>query len=400
MNARTAVLPLILLVSLLLTGCLSGEAQVAQQIPPASEVTTATVAVRELSDWADFTGRLEAVENVDLKPRVAGYVQSVRFIEGSRVEQGDLLFQIDPRPFEAEVARLEAEKARAEAELKLARRYSDRAQRLLKEKAASVEEAEQLESNADVARAALEAVEAALDVAKLNLSFTRITAPIAGRVSRANVTPGNLVDSSTLLTTIVADDRVYAYFDVDEQTYLEHVRGSDAAGMPEAEVWVGLVDEQGYPHSARLDFVDNRVDPNHGTIRARAVLDNSDGRFTPGLFVRLKLVSPRRYSAALVDDRAIGTDLGRKFVFVVNDQNVVEYRPVTTGRAIEGLRVVTGGLETGDVVVVNGVQRIQPGVTVNATEVAMGEERVSNALLAVILPQRTGVIGANASNLR
>lgn len=391
MNVRTAILSLLPVSSVLLAGCLAGEAQEAPQAPPAPEVTTATVAVRELSDWADFTGRLEAVENVELKPRVAGYVESVHFVEGGRVAQGDLLFKIDARPFEAEVARLEAEKARAEAELKLAQRYSDRAQRLLKEKAASVEEAEQLESNAAVARATVEAVEAALDVAKLNLSFTRITAPIAGRVSRANVTPGNLVDSSTLLTTLVADDRVYAYFDVDEQTYLEHVQGGDVAGTGDAEVWVGLVDEHGYPHSAHLDFVDNRVDPKHGTIRARAVLDNRDGRFTPGLFVRLKLVSPRRYYAALVDDRAIGTDLGRKFVFVVNDANVVEYRPVTTGRAIEGLRVVTDGLATGDVVIVNGVQRVRPGMPVNATEVAMGDERVSSPLLAAIAPPRESV---------
>ena len=165
-----------------------------------------------------------------------------------------------------------------------------------------------------------------------------MTAPIAGRVSRAIVTAGNLVDASIVLTTVVSDGAVYAYFDVDEQTYLEHVQQSHAA--EHSVVHVGLINEEGYPHAARLDFVDNQVDPNHGTIRARAVLDNRDGQFTPGLFARMKLVSPTRYSAALVDDRAIGTDLGKRFVFVVDEQGVVQYRSVETGRLVDGLRVV------------------------------------------------------------
>jgi RND family efflux transporter MFP subunit len=164
---------------------------------------------------------------------------------------------------------------------------------------------------------------------------------------------------------------VYAYFDVDEQTYLAHLH---SAGEARNAVHVGLINEQGYPHGARLDFVDNQVDPAHGTIRARAVLDNADGQFTPGLFVRIKLVSPKSFRAALVDDRAIGTDLGRKFVFTVDANNVVSYRPIETGRSLEGLRVVTSGLDTGDVVIVNGLQRVRPGVTVNATQVAMDRD--------------------------
>ena len=371
MNTRTGTLfASILLSAAAVSGCTSGEARNAPAAPPAAQVTTAVVATRELNDWADFTGRLEAVENVAVRPRVGGYVESVQFAEGARVAEGDLLFQIDPRPFKAEVERLSAERDRATAELALARSYADRAERLLAQNATSREEYEQLAANASVAQAKLAAARAALEAAQLNLSFTRVTAPIAGRVSRAVVTAGNLVDGSTLLTTVVSDSPVYAYFDVDEQTYLDHLHGGPAS----RDVYVGLINEQGYPHRARLDFVDNQVDPSHGTIRARAVLDNDDGAFTPGLFARMKLVSAKRFRAALVDDRAIGTDLGRKFVFVVDAQNVVSYRPVETGRSLEGLRVIKSGLESGDVVIVNGLQRVRPGATVNATQVAMDRD--------------------------
>lgn len=371
MNTRTGSLfASILLTAAALEGCGSGEARNAPAAPPPAEVTTAVVATHELSDWADFTGRLEAVENAAVRPRVGGYVEHVAFVEGARVAQGDLLFQIDARPFQAEVERLTAERDRARAQLAIARSYSGRGQRLLAQNATSTEESERLDSDAAVAAAQLAAAEAALTSAKLNLSFTRVTAPISGRVSRAVVTAGNLVDSSTLLTTVVSDTPVYAYFDIDEQTYLAQVRGA-AEGSP---VHLGLANEQGYPHAARLDFLDNRVDPDHGTIRARAVLDNADGRFTPGLFVRIQLVSPSSFRAALVDDRAIGTDLGRKFVFVVDEHEVVQYRPVTTGKSVEGLRVVTQGLDAGDVVIVNGLQRVRPGVTVAPTRVAMDRD--------------------------
>jgi membrane fusion protein, multidrug efflux system len=365
----------------LLAGCTAGEADNAPPAPPAPEVTTAGVTVRELRDWADFTGRLEAVETVEVRARVGGYVELVNFAEGGRVEKGALLFQIDPRPFQAEVDRLKAERERAKAERELAQSYSDRGERLLARNAASREEYEQLAADAAVAQSRLAAVDAALDAAELNLSFTRVTAPISGRVSRKIVTAGNLVDSSTLLTTLVADDSVYVYFDVDEQTYLEDV--SQPSPEQNVEAYVGLINEDGHPHAARLDFVDNQVDPDHGTIRARAVLANPQGRFTPGLFARVKLVSPRHYSAALVDDKAIGTDLGRKFVFVVDAQNVVQYRPIETGRSIEGQRVVTSGLATGDVVIVNGLQRVRPGVTVAATRVEAAEPGAELARFAV-----------------
>lgn len=385
--ALTVAFILTVAVGALLSGCTAGEAKNAAAVAPAPQVTTAEVAVRELREWADFTGRLEAVDSVEIRARVGGYVESVNFAEGGRVERGDLLFQIDPRPFKAEVDRLTAERERAKAERELAHSYSDRGERLLARNATSREEYEQVAADASVAEAKLAAVQAALEVAQLNLSFTHVTAPIAGRVSRKIVTAGNLVDSSTLLTTLVSDDRVYVYFDVDEHAYLQHVSARGAAGEP-VEAYVGLINEDGYPHAATLDFVDNQVDPAHGTIRARAVLDNADGRFTPGLFARLKLVSPQHYRAALVDDRAIGTDLGRKFVFVVDDKNVVQYRPIETGRAVEGLRVVKSGLDSGDVVIVNGLQRVRPGVTVAPTQVAMERDVPADSLARFTLGDR------------
>jgi membrane fusion protein, multidrug efflux system len=369
-----------LVLPLALAACTVGEAGNPPPAPPAPQVTTAEVTVRDLNAWADFTGRLEAVESVEIRPRVGGYVESAHFVEGGRVAAGDLLYQIDPRPFKAEVDRLAAERDRGLAELKLAQSYRDRAERLLERNATSQEEFEQVAADATVAAAKLAAVNAALDSAKLDLSFTRVTAPIAGRVSRAIVTAGNLVDASVVLTTVVSDESVYAYFDVDEQTYLEHMQTNAAA---DSIVQVGLINEQGYPHVARLDFVDNQVDPNHGTIRARAVLDNRDEHFTPGLFARMKLVSPNRYSAALVDDRAIGTDLGKRFVFVIDEQGTVQYRSVETGRVADGLRVVTNGLTAGDVVIVNGLQRVRPGVTVAETRVAMGHDLPAFAQLEV-----------------
>src|SRR5436190_13324396 len=367
MNFRSS-LPLVAMVltTLAAAGCTSGQAGGAPPSPPAPEVTAAKVLFNQVRDWADFTGRLEPVERVEIRPRDGGYVETAAFVEGAEVKQGQLLFQIDPRPFKATVSRLRADRDRAAAELKLAHSYADRAQRLLDQRAISQEELEQRLSDVTVADAKLASVSASLDAAALDLSFTRVTAPIAGRVSRAVVTVGNLVEPQTVLTTLVSVSPVYAYFDIDEQTYLKHVSPSGSA-----DVHVGLIDEEGYPHRAKLDFVDNRVDANHGTIRARAVLANADGRLTPGLFARIRLVSPQQFTAAFVDDRAVGTDLGRKFVFVVDDQNVVRYRPIETGRQIDGLRVVTSGLEPNDVVIVNGLQRVRPGVTVAATQVAM-----------------------------
>ena len=365
----------------LLAGCNASSADAEQGPPPAPEVSVADVLFQPLNDWEEYTGRLQAVRSVDVRPRVGGYIESVNFEEGSRVEAGTLLYQIDPRPFRAVVERLTAERERALAQLELARTNQERAERLLAENAISREEFEGLTTAQTIAAADVAAVEAALESARLDLEFTRVTAPISGRVSNALVTAGNLVDSSTLLTTLVSDDPVYAYFDADEHSYLDYVASRDPVREREGRVYVGLINEEGYPHEGRLDFIDNRVDAGSGTIRGRAILDNPDGRFTPGLFVRLKLVSPKSETVALIDDRAIGTDLDRKFVLVVDSENVAQYRGIETGPLVDRLRVVKSGLEAGDRIIVNGLQRVRPGTPVAPTRVAM--DRNERALAQV-----------------
>jgi multidrug efflux system membrane fusion protein len=329
--------------------------------------------MQSLQAFDDFTGRLAAVETVEIRPRVSGYIESIHFDEGAEVKAGDLLFAIDARSFQAEADRLEAELQRAEAELALARSNHGRGVRLFEQNATSREQLESLAATEATRAAELAAVEAALESARLNLAFTRIEAPIDGRVSRALVTPGNLVDSESWLTTVVSGGPIHVHFDADEQSFLRYAGLATEAGADSVRVYVGLINEDGYPHEAGLDFIDNRVDPESGTIRGRALLDNSDGRFTPGLFARIRLVGNDVTQVAMIDDRAVGTDLDRKYVLVLNDDNVAEYRGVEIGRFIEGLRVVSAGLEEGDVVVVNGLQRVRPGTPVTPTEVDMTE---------------------------
>jgi RND family efflux transporter MFP subunit len=374
-----AVLPplfslLILGASALLSGCVDSQAETAPPAPPAPQVAVQTVHVSPVRHWQEYTGRLEATDVVELRPRVGGYVESLHFEEGSRVNKGDLLFRIDPRPFEAEVDRLDAEHRRAEAQLELARANRSRGKRLLEQHAISQEEYDRLATAESSAQADVEAVEAALRAARLDLGFTRVTAPITGRVSRALVTEGNLVDPSVLLTTIVSDDPVYAYFDVDEQSYLDYVAGAES-GDAAPDVYMGLINEDGFPHSGRLDFVDNQVDGNSGTIRLRAVFDNAGGRFTPGLFARLRVVSRQSYPAALIEERAISADLDRRYVLVVDEKNVAQYRPVETGPALGELRVVRSGLAEGDRIIVSGIQRVRPGMPVEPVEEAAEHDR-------------------------
>ncbi len=346
-----------------------GHADVAPPPPPA--VTVATVDIRPLQSWDEFTGRLAAVETVDVHPRVSGYIESVHFEEGAAVKAGDLLFRIDPRPFKADVDRLAAELERAEAQLALAASNHARGVRLYEQNATSREQLESLAAAESTQRAELAAVKAALESARLNLEFTRVVSPIDGRASRAQITAGNLVDSSSWLTTVVSSGPIHVHFDADEQTYLRYRELVSGRGIDAVQVQVGLINEEGYPHPARLDFIDNRVDPESGTIRGRAVLDNADGRFTPGLFARVRLVGNETSDVAMVDDRAIGTDLDRKYVLVVDENNVANYRGVRIGRYVDGLRVVTDGLVDGDVVIVNGLQRVRPGSPVTPTAVDM-----------------------------
>ena len=288
------------------------------------------------------------------------------------VRKGDLLFQIDSRPFQTEVDRLQAELARARATVERANSELARAERLQHENAIASEERDRRASFAQESAAQVAAVEAALRAAELNLEFTHVTSPINGRVSRAIVTEGNLVSSgpgeATLLTTVVSLDPVYAYFDADEQVYLKYTGGNKAQnrGAIDRRLTMALANDEGYPREGTLDFLDNQLDGATGTIRGRAVFRNTDGQLTPGLFVRLRLAGSGSSRRLLIQDRAVGTDLSKKFVYVVTPKQQIEYRPVTLGPIVDGLRVVRGGLEAGEPVVVNGLQRIRPGVKVTA----------------------------------
>jgi multidrug efflux system membrane fusion protein len=348
--------------------------------PPSPQVTAAAAVSRHVTEWDEFTGRLEAVQSVAVRPRVSGLIANVSFQEGSLVRQGQVLFEVDDRPFQAQVARLRAELAQASAARDRAASEQRRADRLSSENAISLEERERRTGAAAEAAARYDAVGAALRAAELDLEFTRVVSPIDGRVSRALVTRGNLVSGgqgeATLLTTVVSVDPIYASFDADEQTYLrygERVRKQGAkTAAGELPIQMALADEQTFPHAGTLQFLDNQLDPSTGTINGRAVFRNADRRLTPGLFVRLRLPGAASYEGVLVEDRAVGTDLDRRFVFVVGKDKKIESRAVTLGPVVEGLRVVRKGLSAGELVVVNGLQRVRPGVVVNATVVPMG----------------------------
>lgn len=339
------------------------------------EVTVARVLTRKVSDSADFTGRLQAVNTVQVRPRVSGFVESVHFREGALVHKGDVLFQLDARPYQAEVDRLRASQAQAKAELELAYTNQRRAEMLLAQHAIAQQEADRLNTAAQSARAAFDATTAALAAARLKLDFTRVRAPIDGRVSNIRITPGNLVGTGDVLTRVVTVNPVYVYFDVDEQTWLrlDHLRAMAAKAGRKADIGarMGLADERGYPHRGRIDFVDNQLQSDTGTMRLRAVFDNRNGLYTPGLYARVKLQSGPARPRVLVDDRAIGTDLGNQFVYVLDKQNKVSYRKVRTGALYHGLRIVDAGLDGDARVVVNGLQHVRPGVQVKPQRVAM-----------------------------
>ena len=387
----TVVLPALAaaVLTLLLQGCRS-EADT-QAAEPAPQVTVAAAIEREVQEWDEFTGRLEAVEAVEIRPRVTGYIESVNFAEGSIVKKGDLLFVIDQRPYRAELAKAEAELARAVARAELSNTDVERSEKLLDVKAVSREEYDQRLNAQREALASVDAARAAVTAAKLNLEFTRITAPITGRVSRAVVTAGNLVtggsNAATLLTTLVSIDPIYVSFEGDEQVYLKYTERARRGDRPSSRdaanpVLMGLSNEQGYPHRGAMTFVDNQVDPRTGTIRARASFDNKDGYLTPGLFARVKLLGHNSHKAVLVDDRAIGTDQSQKFVYVVDRENKVSYRGVKIGRLTDGLRIVQEGLQPGENVIVNGMQRVHPGTVVAPERVAMDARINGDAMLA------------------
>lgn len=340
----------------------------------------AKVVEKRIQEWDEYTGKLEAVETVEVRPRVSGYIDKVAFTEGALVKQGELLFIIDPRPYHAERDRAAAEVKRLKTAVDLAHIERERVQRLRTSGAVSQEELDERDSTVAQAEANYAGAGAALEVAELNLSFTRVTSPINGRVSRAIVTRGNLVtggnNGGTLLTSVVSMDPIYLYFDGDEQAYLRYnelAREGDRKSSRDAPnpVRVGLANEDGFPHTGKMDFVDNQVNPQTGTIRARAVLSNPNGFFTPGMFAKVQLLGRNEYPALMIVDRAVNTDQNRKYVFVVGEGNKIEYRRVELGRVTEGLRVVRKGLKPGEVIVVDGAERIHPGVEVKPQTVAM-----------------------------
>ena len=354
---------LLSMVTVGLVACGSDAAQGPPQLPPAG-VGVAEVVAKPIVEWDDFSGRIQAVNTVELQPRITGYLDAVHFEEGAIVEEGALLFTIDDREYQAAVASQRAEVARAEARMSLAKQDLERAEKLASARAVSVEELEQRRAELTQADADLRATRAALDAAELNLEFTRIEAPIAGRVGEALVKPGNLVTpAGSVLTTVVSIDPIHVVFEGDENIYLKYAAKARTGERPSSRdaanpVQVGLASDTAFPFSGEMDFVDNQIDPATGTIQGRALIDNPDGFLIPGLFARVRLLGSGEYEAVLINEAAVLTDQDRKFVYVVTDDNAAVCRDVVLGREFEGLRVVDDGLEPGDRVVVNGVRKI------------------------------------------
>jgi RND family efflux transporter MFP subunit len=382
-----SVITVLVVSSVLLVGILTlGRSSKPPAPPQLQAVTVAQVPEREVTEWDEFTGRLEAVDQVEIRPRVSGYIKRVAFAEGREVRKGEVLFEIDPRPYQAELARAEAELESARSAGALAKSELHRAGKLVDVQAISREEYDSRTSAEVQGAAQVRAAEAAVQTARLNLEWTRVRSPIAGRVSNAHVTEGNLVQgdpsTATLLTTVVSLDSMYLYFDSDEQTYLRYASRARSSGgtnwrTARLPVYLGLANESGFPHEGRLDFVDNQVDPGTGTIRTRAVFSNRSRVLTPGLFARVKLIGTEKANATLVRDAAIGTDQDRKFVLVVGPGDTLAYRPIVPGRLADGLRIVTSGLKPGERVVVNGLMRVRPGMRVAPTLTAMAPDSVT-----------------------
>lgn len=368
------------LAAMILASCARNEAAEAPQGGP-PPVQAAKVVTKPITEFDEFTGRFEAVERVEVRPRVSGYVESARFQQGHEVKKGDILYVIDARPYQATFKHAQAELTRARTQLALAKSESERAAKLLAKRAISQEEFDTRTSGNEQAAANLQAAEAAVESAALDLSFTEVRAPISGLVGRAEITAGNLVAAGqTLLTTVVSVDPIYVSFDSSERAFLKY-NALESRGELKSQrnarnpVWAGLADEQGTPHEGVLTFLDNELDPNTGTIHARGLFANKDRRFTPGMFARVKLIGSGQYDALLINDSAVGTDQSVKFVLKVGADNKIEYTPVKLGPVIDGLRVVREGLKADDVIVVKGLQMVRPGMPVTPQLVAMGEPR-------------------------
>lgn len=352
----------------------SPEAAMAAMPPPS--VTVAEVMQGEVSDWKEYTGRLEASESIVVMPRTSGYIVSVGFEDGAYVKKGDLLFQVDYRTVRAEVQRLEAEVKRNVAEIDLSKRDLKRAESLRKKNAISQEQLDNSRTRLTQAIAAVESAKADLRRTKVLDAITTVKAEFDGQVSNARVKKGSsVIAGSTVLTTLVSTDKTHAYFDVDEKTFsrlrsLEEGKRLDEMNIP---VLMGLAGETTYPHQGVIDFVDNQVDISTGTIRLRAVFSNEDGKFTPGMFARINMQIGASYPGILVDEKAIVTDLSHKYVLVLGENNILEYRPVHLGPKFKGLRTIKSGLEAGEKIVIKGqgLPNVFPGMPVTPSDADM-----------------------------
>jgi membrane fusion protein, multidrug efflux system len=372
---KTETRVLIYFVAFLCAAGCKPKSSVAPSQPPT--VSVVQPIAREVVEWDEYIGRLESPETVEIRARVSGYLDKVHFKEGKEVKKGDLLFTIDPRPYRADYDHADAEYQRATNQTALAKNDFERAKRLIATKAISEEDYDTKAKTYASSEATVMSARATLELARLNLEFTEIHAPIAGRIGRAVVTEGNLVSGgvsgagATLLTTLVSLDPLYLYGDADERSILKYLQlrreGKRVSARDEQiPAEMELADETGFPHKGYMDFVDNRVDPTTGTMRARGVFTNADHGLSPGFFARIRIPGSGKYKALLLPERALGSDQAQKFVYVVNAEKKVEFRPVTIGPMIDGLRVVKTGLMPDEQVIVEGLLRVRPGLVVDA----------------------------------
>lgn len=374
---------LILLAVNMLIACQPQQAeQPANQQAPAPQISVAKVIYERITEWDEFTGHLAAPQKVELRPRVSGYIDNVAFMEGQLVTAGDVLFLVDSKQLQAQVNRLKSDVVDAESQELLARKDLKRGRQLKNQNAISQEELENRIAHQQQTKAVVQSRKSSLVQALLDLDYAQVKSPISGRTSRAMITKGNYVSKGlSLLTTIVSTDKIYAYFDADEQSYLKYNRLAAKEQRPnyrqsKAPVLMGLIDDDGFPHVGHIDFMDNQVNMQTGTITGRAVFENTKGYFTPGLFARIKVASNTSYRSILIDDKAIGTDLQNKFVLVLDKENKVQYHAVTLGKKHNGLRLIKNGLKPNDIIVTKGLQRVRPGSLVIPTTINMASDQV------------------------
>jgi RND family efflux transporter MFP subunit len=357
----------------MLTGCTHAPAEIAGTAPPSVPVSYPVE--REITEYADYTGRTAAVDSVEVRSHVWGYLEKVNFKEGDPVMKDDVLFKLDARPYVAALDQAKAKVAQDQAQLKFDEAEYQRAFKLVSSGAVTKSDLDKTAAARDVDIANIKAAEAAVAARELDVEYTNVRAPVSGRAGRYVVTVGNLIQSGdqgggTLLTTIVSVDPMYVYFDADEYTVLRvrklirEGKAKSARDVPDLPAWLGLANEEGHPHKGVLNFVDNQVNPKTGTLRLRGVFPNKDDALAPGYFARVRINIGFPHPALLINDRAIDTDQGQKIVYVVGEDNKVSTRPVRVGKIYAGLREITHGLKAGDRVIVNGLQQVRPGLVV------------------------------------